>query len=143
MCGIFQVMAQRRQRVFDSGVTMRVSYWTQSWIANRSRINGKDRILVQLEIVKCGDLHKKIVGMLPVNDGPGECCLALLEQLGIEAMRHRSRLETCHHPQRELPRTERALPHQHEPIAGENFVITAWAALLLEIQKCLSVKHEH
>ncbi len=83
-----------------------------------------------MEVVKGGELHEEVVGVLAVGDGLTEGGLALLEEERVLLGGDGGGLEREHGAEGELAGAEAALGHGHEPVGGEELVAAAGAGLL-------------
>src|SRR5205814_8895747 len=123
------MMAQRRKGVFAGGGAMDVGSRPHSGFAHRGAVEREQALFAKFQVIDAGDFHEKVVGMLAINDGPAERRLALLKQFGVLLTGNGARFEAEHGSYRQLPRSEIALRHRHEPVGREHLVSSTWTAL--------------
>ena len=101
------MMAERGQRIFRSGRPVRVSDRPDGRIANGCGIKREQPVLPQLQIVERGNLHEKIMRMLPVGNGLSKSRFAQLKKQRVLAPRDGGGFEAQHRSRREHARPER------------------------------------
>jgi hypothetical protein len=78
--GVLLMMAERGHRIFGRGSAMWVCHRAQCRVSDRSKVERKQALASQLQIVKRGNLHDEIMGMLSVGNWLSEGRFSLLEQ---------------------------------------------------------------
>ena len=121
---------------------MREGDWTQRWIADRSKVQLKDCVLVQRTRVVQSHGHDEIVRVLRVRQRLSERRFSGLEQFGVAASGNRRRIEAEHQLEHEAAAAYVMTRAEHSPVRGIKFVAPTRPGLLRVDEECLPHEHE-
>src|SRR5689334_20625715 len=109
-------------RVLRRRSPMRIRRRAESRVTDRASVNEQPAAFGQPKVVPAGDLHKKIMWMLAVDDRQSVGGLAGLKEFRIAAPAYGGGLQAHHRAERYGVPAEIAGEHRHEPVRREEFV---------------------
>jgi hypothetical protein len=116
---------------------------TDPRLAHRRRVHHQADSPGERPLVEGRELHEQVVRVLPVVERCAPEGLAALQQERIPLPADRERLGARHAVQVQRAAGELAHCHQHSPIDAPDLIVPPGAALMIELQECVAVHHQH
>jgi len=140
---VHPVVGDGGRRIVHGGSPVHERGGTQGRLAGRGQIERKCGVRVDRMAVPGRELHKKVMGMLAVDEGLALVGFAGLEEQRIAALGHGPGLQAEHPAKREFVLRPLPCGHEHEPVRGIDLMAAARTQLVVEGKEGVVMGHDH
>ena len=131
------------ERVVERRGPVHVGHRPDPRLAHRRGVDHETESLGERPLVEGRQFHEQVVRVLPVVERLPTEGLAALQQQRVALPADRERLGAHHAVQVQRAAGKLAHRHQHSPIDAPHLVVPSGATLMIELQECVAVHHQH